>query len=47
MLKQTAQRSIAPRISFTDKWAGKFSVRESDGRDDLLVALKRRYDLAD
>lgn len=45
LLIQTARRGTARRVGFSKKWAGKFEVRKSDGRDDLLDALKQRYDL--
>jgi tRNA U34 5-carboxymethylaminomethyl modifying enzyme MnmG/GidA len=44
LLKQTAQSNVAPRRSFTQKWAGKLTVRE-DNKDELLKALKTRYGL--
>jgi hypothetical protein len=44
LLKQTAQSNVAPRRSFTQKWAGKLTVRE-DSKDELLKALKTRYGL--
>jgi len=47
LLIQTTQRGTKRRIRFTRKWAGKFKVRSSSGRDDLLEALKQRYKLAD
>jgi hypothetical protein len=45
LLKRTAERGIAPRASFAHKWAGKLTLRESVGKDDLLDAMKARYDL--
>jgi Family of unknown function (DUF6364) len=44
LLKQTAQSNVAPRRSFTQKWAGKLTVRE-DNKDELLKSLKTRYGL--
>lgn len=47
MLRTTAQQGIAQRPNFSKKWGGKFSARPSDGSDELLDALKARYDLAE
>ncbi len=45
LLKQTSKGSAPRQPSFTRKWAGQFSVRESVAGDDLLDALKQRYGL--
>jgi hypothetical protein len=45
LLVQTAALGTAKPISFSKKWAGKLSVRESDGSDPLLDAMKTRYGL--
>lgn len=47
LLRQTAPRRARRTQRFTEKWAGKFTVRESDGADPLLDAMKRRYGLGD
>jgi Family of unknown function (DUF6364) len=44
LLKQTAQANVAPRRSFTQKWAGKLTLRE-DKKDELLKAIKTRHGL--
>lgn len=44
LLRQTTEHA-APRPRFSRKWAGKLELRESDGRDELLEALKQRYGL--
>jgi hypothetical protein len=45
LLVQTADLAVAKPISFSQKWAGKLSVRDSDGSDPLLDAMKNRYGL--
>ena len=45
LLEQTTKNAALRRTSFTQKWAGQFTVRESDLGDELLDALKCRYDL--
>ena len=45
LLIQTAAFGLVKQTSFSQKWAGKFSIRESDGSDPLLDALKARYNL--
>jgi hypothetical protein len=45
LLVQTADYGLAKPISFSQKWAGKLSIRESDGSDPLLDAMKARYGL--
>lgn len=45
LLTQTAQTAIPDKTTFTRKWVGQFSVRESDPSDDRLDALKHRYGL--
>lgn len=45
LLKHTSDRGLVPRASFSRKWAGKLTVRESRGKDDLLDAIKTRYGL--
>jgi hypothetical protein len=47
LLIQTAQHSRPRHVGFTQKWTGRFEIRTSDGRDDLLDALKQRFGLAD
>jgi len=45
LLRETSARATVRHMSFTGKWAGRFTVRASTERDDLLDALKRRYHL--
>ncbi|RIH86157.1 hypothetical protein Mterra_01508 [Calidithermus terrae] len=45
LLRQTAEHAAPPHPRFSRKWAGKLELRESDGRDQLLEALKQRYGL--
>ena len=45
LLTRAADYSTGNTASFTQKWSGKFSVRESDGADPLLDAMKARYGL--
>ncbi len=46
LLIQTTRQGTSRRVGFSTKWVGKFEVRKSDGRDDLLDALKQRYGLS-
>ena len=43
LLKRTASQSTTRRASFSRKWAGKLSVRET-ANDELLTAMKARYE---
>lgn len=45
LLRQTTEHATPPRPRFSQKWAGKLELRESDERDELLEALKQRYGL--
>jgi hypothetical protein len=45
LLVQTADLAVAKPISFSQKGAGKLSVRDSGGSDPLLDAMKIRYGL--
>lgn len=45
LLAQTIEVGAAKPVRFSQKWAGKFSLRESDGSDPLLDAMKARFDL--
>ena len=45
LLTRTADFGSIRPINFSKKWAGKFSVRDSDGSDPLLDALKARHGL--
>lgn len=47
LLIQTARRAIAPRAGFAKRWTGKFDIRQSDGKDELLDVLKERSGLND
>lgn len=38
--KRSARRSVG----FTRKWRGRFHIRPSDGKDELLDALKKQCD---
>jgi hypothetical protein len=45
LLIQTARRGTSARVGFSKRWVGKFDIRQSDEKDDLLDALKQRYGL--
>jgi hypothetical protein len=45
LLIQTTKQSTPQRPTFAQKWTGKFHVRSSDGKDELLDALKNKYGL--
>jgi hypothetical protein len=47
LLNQTAKTSTPRHKSFTRKWTGKFQARPTEGNDDLLDAMKKRYGLDD
>lgn len=47
LLKNTAEQGMSKRPHFSKKWGGKFSVRPSDGSDELLDALKERFGLSE
>ena len=44
LLEQAGQSNSTPRQSFTQKWAGKLTVRKDD-KNELLSSLKTRYRL--
>ncbi len=43
LLNQAADYSATRSIRFSQKWAGKLTVRASDDSDLLLNAMKTRY----
>jgi hypothetical protein len=45
LLNHAANYSTTRSIRFTQKWAGQFTARMSDGSDPLLDAMKSRYDI--
>lgn len=45
LLEQAANGGSIRSSNFTQKWSGKFTVRESDVSDPLLDVLKAHYNL--
>lgn len=47
LIRQIPDSTGKPKVSFADKWAGKFQLRQSRKPDPKLKYLKKRYGLED